>query len=138
MPSLSKFHCFTLDVLNGLHDFDNDTFKIALTNATPDEAAWEELLDASEIAAGNGYPAGGLLCTVTTSSTSGVARAFLDDITLTASGDIPAFRYGVLYNDSTVGDRLVGWFAYSESITMHAPETFVFDFNPVLGVFTFT
>jgi hypothetical protein len=103
-----------------------DVFKLALTNATPDAAAHTVLADISQIAAGNGYAAGGLAVAVTASSATGVYTLSQDaTVTLTAAGGtVGPFRYVVFYDDTVAGDPLLSFFDYGSSITLNDTETF--------------
>ena len=58
MASFNKFNAFVADVANKVHNLGADTLKIMLTNTAP--AAGNAIkTDITEIAAGNGYAAGG-------------------------------------------------------------------------------
>lgn len=96
--------------------------------------------DLTEIAAGNGYTAGGNTITTSSSSqTSGTFKLVLADTTFTASGGaIANFRYAVLYNDTPVtpADPLIGFWDYGSTVTLLTGESFVVDFDATTGVLT--
>ncbi len=128
--SLNKYNEFTLDLGSGIHDFTTHTLKIALTNTLP-VATHTTLSQVGEIAAGNGYTAGGnTLSTVTFTQTGGVATLDAANSTFTASGgSIGPFRYVVLYNDTPTtpkADPVIGYYDYGSAITLADTETFEF------------
>src|SRR4051812_3314924 len=113
MTAFTKYNCFLKDLAEKKHDFANDTFKVLLTNRAPVVATDRLFADASEIAAGNGYVAGGNQCTVASSTqASGAYKSILNDPAqwTAAGGVIGPFRYSVLQN-STAG-LLVGYVDY--------------------------
>lgn len=88
-----------------LADLVSATVKLALLKSTytPDTSVtghslWAEI-SAEEIAAGNGYPAGGF--TLSTKAIVAITNGYklnADNVSVTATGGpIPAWRYGVLY-----------------------------------------
>lgn len=103
-----------------------DSFKLALTNTAPNTTTHTQLADITEIAAGNGYTAGGLAVAVTGAETGGTYTLSQDStVTLTASGgSIGPFRYVVFYDDTVAGDPLLSYFDYGSSITLNDTETF--------------
>lgn len=119
----------------GVHQWHAHTFKAALSNSAP-TAGMDELADITEIGAGNGYSAGGMtLDGVALSETTGTAKVDITDEVLTASGgSIGPFRYVVIYNDTSTGDKLVCWFDYGSSITLLDTETFTIDFSAANGL----
>jgi hypothetical protein len=94
--------------------------------------------DLTEIAAGNGYTAGGNTVTISSSSqTSGTYKLVLADTTFTASGGaIADFRYAVLYDDTAASDELVGFWDYGSTVSLASGEAFTVDFNASSGVLT--
>jgi len=115
----NKFNAFVADVGDGKHDLNADTLKIALTNVAP-VAANAVLGDLTEIAAGNGYTAGGTAVGATAySQVAGLATLTGGNVVFTAAGgSIAAFRYAVLYNSTAAGKNLIGWWDYGSAITL--------------------
>lgn len=137
MPAQTKFNNFTKDLVDGIHAFGTHTFKALLTNSAPVAATHDEKADLTEISAGNGYSAGGPTITMSTSTSSGTAKVTATDATITAAGgSIGPFRYVVLYNDTSTGDRLITYIDYGSSITLADGESFTIDFDGSAGLLT--
>ena len=128
MAAYKKFNATILDLASKKHDFNNDVFKFMLTNSAPSSANSEKA-DITEITAGNGYTAGGATVGTTATQTGGTLSVTPSaDVTITASGGtVGAFRYVVLYNDTTAGKPLVSFYDYGSSITLNNAENFVID-----------
>lgn len=140
MASYNKFQVFTKDLIEGKHNFASNTFKVMLTNTAPVNTNTIKA-DLTEISAGNGYTAGGTATTITSSTSSGVAKVTGTDIVFTASGGtIGPLRYAVLYNDTQTSPAkpLVAWWDYGSSITLNDTETLTVDFDATNGIFTVT
>jgi hypothetical protein len=60
----------------------------------------------------------------------------LDDLTLTASGEVGPFQYIYLYDDDSTGDKLIGYYDYGSAVTLQASETFTLNFDGTNGVLT--
>ena len=90
----------------------------------------------TEIAAGNGYTAGGTQATqVSSAQTSGTYKLVLNDVVFTASGgSMAAFRYAVLYNDTATNDELIGFWDRGASTTLLNGDAFTVDFDGTTGV----
>lgn len=129
MATFQKFNCFVQDIGRGLHNLNTDTLKVMLTNTAP-LATNTIKADITEIAAGNGYTAGGTAIANTSySQTGGVATLFGDDVTFTASGGaIATFRYVVIYNDTSATKPLICFYDYGSSISPNSGEFFLVDF----------
>ncbi len=138
MASFVKFQQFVEDKNHGVHNLGSDTLKIMLTNTAPDPAADAVRADLTEIAAGNGYTAGGVAMTTSSSGqTAGTYKLVLADGTITAAGGaIGPFRYAVLYNDTPTSpaDPLIGYWDYGSSITLADGEPLTLDADPTTGV----
>jgi hypothetical protein len=134
-----KFQQFVEDLAKGVHDFDAHTFKIYLTNTTPNVATNAVKADLAEISAGSGYTAGGNTCAFTSSEqTTGTLKFILaNPASWTASGgNIGPFRYWVLYNDTSASDSLIQYWDYGASITLTPPESFSVTLDASNGVLT--
>jgi hypothetical protein len=138
MATFTKFNSFVEALAEKKHDLGADTLKVMLTLTAP-VATNTVKADLTEIAAGNGYTAGGNACTISSSAqTSGTYKLVLaDPATWTATGGaIANFRYAVLYNDTATNDELIGFWDYGSTVTVATGETFVVDFDPTNGVLT--
>jgi hypothetical protein len=137
MATFNKFNSFVEAVAEKKHDLGADVLKVLLTNTAP-VAANAVKADLTEIAAGNGYAAGGTQATQASSAqTSGTYKLVLNDVVFTAAGgSIGPFRYAVLYNDTATNDELIGWHDYGSSITLLDGETFTWNADPTSGVLT--
>lgn len=109
-----------------------NTCKLSLhTSAwTPNNATHEVLADVtSEIAAGNGYTAGGNTLTNDTLTNTGAVVKFTADATVftATGGSIPAWRYGVVYVSGTLNGKVnpvIGYFI-GDSAPADVPATTV-------------
>lgn len=135
MAALNKFHQFVEDLAKKVHNLDVDPLKILLTSTAP-VATNSVRADLVEIAAGNGYVAGGYaLAGVDAEQVSGALTVTASDLTITAAGGpIGPFRYPVLYNDAPAGDPLIGFYDCGAPITLADGESLTIDF--VTSVFT--
>lgn len=134
MATFTLFHEFKKYIGDGTVDLDTHSFKAMLTNTAPDAAANTVKADITEIAAGNGYTAGGVaLTSVTWSETgagTGVWRFTCADISWTASGgDIATHRYLVIYDDTPTSpaDPLVGYVDRASSAVISSGNTRTWD-----------
>ena len=143
MATFTKFNQFIEDVAGGVHDLQTGTtnvFKVMLTLAAP-VATNSVKADLTEIAAGDGYTAGGNQAAFTSGAqTSGTFKLTLaDPATWTASaGTFAPFRYAVLYNDTPTSpaDPLICFWDYGSTVNLGAGETFTVDLDAVNGVLT--
>lgn len=128
--AFTKYQDFSEQLIRGVHDWDLHVFKVALTNTAP-TVTHTSLSQITEIAAGNGYTAGGNATTISISETTGTTTVSGTEVTFTASGAMATFRYAVLYNDTATSpaDALIGSFDYGAPISMTAGESFVVKFN---------
>ncbi len=120
---------------NKVHNLGSDTLKVMLTNTAP-AATNAVKTDITEIAAGNGYSAGGGAATLVSSAqASGTYTLKLNNVTFTASGgSIGPFRYCVLYNSTPAAGNLIGWYDYGTNLTITAGNAFQVQFDAVNGV----
>lgn len=135
MATFNKFQAFVEALAEKQHNLQSDTLRIMLSNTAP-AATNAVKADITEIAAGNGYAAGGPQATVSSSAqTSGTYKLVLADTVITASGgSIGPVRYAVLYNATSGG--LIGFWDYGSAITLNTGETLTVDFDDAAGVLT--
>jgi hypothetical protein len=136
MATFNKFNQFVEDLGKGVHNLSTGAMKVMLVNTAP-VAANAVKADLTEIAAGNGYTAGGTATTPTFTETSGTAKLVCTDVVFTASGgSIGPFRYAVLYNDTPTSpaDPLIGWHDYGSALTLADGDTFTWDTDGTTGV----
>lgn len=134
MATYNKYEKFVEDMWNKVHDLfgTTDTCKIALTNTAPNLATHTVLADITEIAAGNGYTAGGTDAQNDSTRTGGTVTLTGVDVVFTASGgSMATFRYSVFYNDTpaTPTDPLIAEWDYGSAVTLATGETFTVDFG---------
>ncbi len=139
MATYNKINAFPEDLAEKVHNLQSDSLKVLLTNVAP--VATNSLKAAlTEISAGNGYTAGGLTPTISSSAqTSGTYKLVLADVVWTATGGtIGPFRYAVLYNDTPTSplDPNIAWWDYGSSITLAIGETFTWDADGTNGIMT--
>ena len=139
MAAFSKFNAFVEAIVLKKHNLGTDSLKVMLTLTAP-VAANSVKADLTEIAAGNGYSAGGTATTITSCvQTAGVLKLIITDVTFTASvGSIANFRYAVLYNDTATNDELIGFWDSGGTQTITVGNSFLVDFDPAAGVLTIT
>jgi hypothetical protein len=127
MATFNKFNAWAENFVE-VANVGTDTFVIALSNTLP-TAANSVLADITEISYTN--LSARTLTTASSTQSSGTYSLTLNDLTLTASGAVAAFRYVIIYDDTPTSpaDPLVGWYDYGSSITMANGETFTIDFT---------
>jgi len=119
-----------------------DSWKIILSNTAPNVATNTTAVSATELGTAGGYTAGGVSCTVTSSSqTAGVYKLILAapvSPTWTASGGGFTFRYVILYN--LTNTQCVGYWDYGSSVVMNGTnaDTFTPTLDASGGTFTIT
>lgn len=126
MATWQVVNSFTDEIGEETHKLSTDTLKIGLTNTAPSvtNTVWGNI---TEIAAGNGYTAGGTALTgVTYTQTGGTATlAFSTDLTFTATGGaIAQFQYPVLYNDTAANDELIAFFNHGAAVDLANGESY--------------
>lgn len=133
MATFNFFNSFKEALAEKIHNLGSDQLVVALTNSAP-SATNTQLSDITQISYTNLSSRN--LTTATSSQTSGTYSLVLDDLVLTASGNVATFRYIVIYNDTAVSDPLIGYFDHGSSITMTNGQTYTINFNNVTGLFT--
>lgn len=131
MASFVKFNSFVEAMAEKAHNLGADQLVVALTNTAP-SAANTQLSDITEISYTNLSSRN--ITTSSSAQSSGTYKLVLADLVLTASGSVGPFRYAVIYNDTSTGDLLIGYYDYGASISLNASETFTVDFDATNGV----
>ncbi len=132
-----KVYPFVEALAEKVHDLGSDQLKVALTNTDPTSACENYGDITSPIAATNLDGATPFNVTTTTSAqTDGEYKLVVEDLTLTATGEVGPFRYIVLYNDTAASKEVIGYYDYESSITLNAGDTFKIDWSQVDGVLT--
>ncbi|WP_316214140.1 MULTISPECIES: hypothetical protein [unclassified Bradyrhizobium] len=137
MAVFNKFDQFVLDLATKVHNLNADALKILLTNAAPVRTN-KVKADLTEIAAGNGYTAGGTLAAFNSGGdTAGLYKLILAPVAFTAAGgNIGPFEFAVLYNSSNAAGNLIGWWDYGTPITLTNGNTFTVLLDQANGVLT--
>ena len=132
MATYTKFQQFVEDLAHGVHNFDSNTIKVALSSAAnaPSASADAVLADITTIAA----PAVDSVTLTKSSSgqTSGTYKYIPNDLTMTASGAVGPFQYVIIYNDTAANDPLICFFDYGSEVTLAKDDTFKLDFGTEL------
>lgn len=131
MASFVKFQPFVEALAEGAHNLGSDQLVVALTNTAPN-ATDADLGDIAEISYTNLSSRN--ITTDSSAQTSGTYKLVLDDLVLTASGAVGPFRYAVIYNDTSTGDLLIGYYDYGSSISLANGETLTLDFDGTNGL----
>lgn len=126
MATLNIFNALTADLPNKVHDLSSDQLTVALTNVAP-VATDSVLADLTEIDYTNLSSRN--ITTTSSTQTGGTYSLVLQDLTLTASGAVPEFRYVVVYNSTPAGNNLIGWYDNGDGVTLADGETFTIDFD---------
>lgn len=133
MVDFVKINSFVENLAEKFIDLSGAGLTIALTN-TAHNAAWDELADLTEVSYAN---LSSRVITVSASSqTGGTYKLVLTDLVLTASGDVGPFRYVYIYDDASIGDKLICYYDYGNSITLHDGDTLTINFDAANGVLT--
>ena len=132
MATYTKFQQFVEDLAHGVHNFDSDTIKVALSDASNAPSASDDAVlgDITTIAA----PAVNSVTLTKSSSgqTSGTYKYVPNDLTMTANGAVGPFQYVIIYNDTAANDELICFFDYGSEVTLASGDTFKLDFGTEL------
>lgn len=139
MAAFNKFNVFLQDLGRKKHALNTDSLKIMLSNTLP-VATNAVKTDITEIAAANGYAAGGNVAAyVSDNQAAGVYKLILSVVNFTAAGgSFGPFQYAVLYNSTAAGLNLIGWYDYGTPITITNGNIFQVALDQVNGVFSET
>lgn len=116
------FDQFLVDVLEGAHNLETDTIKIALTDgsvttpsATTADPRWgaggSTNLSSEEVSAGGNYTSGGAtIANPAVTLTSGLAMFDGDDVSWAQDASNPTdATWGIIYNDTASGKNAIGY-----------------------------
>lgn len=134
MAAFNKFNAFVEALAEKVHNLGSDQLKVALcASANAPVAGNSVLADLTEIAYTNLSSRN--VTTSSSSQTSGTYKLVCADLTLTASGgSVAAFRYVVLYNDTSTSDNLIGYWDYGSNLTLADGESLLIDMDATNGV----
>lgn len=128
-------HAFYYNILTeamkGNVDVDTDVFKAMFVKSTytPNRNnKYYADISAHEIAAGNGYSAGGFVVSATISNNTTLFKHVFDisDPTISASGgSIGPYRYLIIYDDTPVAKPLIDLLDPGEEETLNDTGTFL-------------
>lgn len=129
------FYTLMADSMNKVHNFSGDTIKLTLLASAnaPNQATDAVLADLTAIDLT--YLDDDTLTVLSSSTTGGVYRFILDvhDI-LASGGDLPTFRYIVLYNDTSTSDSLIGYLDYGSDITLSDGDKIIMNISSTNGI----
>ena len=131
--SYNKFNAFVADVHNKVHNLASDQLEIALSDTAP--VATDTTVN-GEIAytnITNGATTGRNLTTTSSTQTAGVYSLILQDLTITATGNVAQFRYVIIRNKTA--NKLIGWYDIGSEINMINGSSFKVDLDNVNGLF---
>jgi hypothetical protein len=130
----TKFNCFVGDLGLAKHNLNTDALKLVLSNTAP-SLSNTVLTDITQITTGNGYSGPIALTSQSYSQSSGVGILLAADLTIAASGgNIAAFRYVVLYNDTASGDPLIQYWDLGSALTIVNGVTETIDLDGTNGL----
>jgi len=132
MATYVNFQPFVEALAEKVHNLGSDQLKIALTNTAPN-ATDATLSQITEISYTNCSTRN--ITTASSAQTSGTYKLTLTDLVLTASGGtVGAFRYVIVYNDTSASDNLIAYYDYGSSITLQDTDTFTINFDDSNGL----
>lgn len=130
--ALTKINSFVENLAEKKIDLSGAGLKIALTNTVHD-AAFDELADLTEVA--YTYCSARGVTVADSAQSGGTYKLVLTDLVITASGgSIGPFRYIYLYDDSSTGKKLIGYYDYGSELTVTDGNTLTIDFDATNGV----
>lgn len=135
--SFYKFQSFVEAVAEKKHDFENDTFTLALTNAANPPLNTNSILANLTTITPYTNLSSRVLTVSGSSQAGGTYKCVINDITLTAGGGAVApFRYLAIYNETAATDELVCYYDYGSDLTLADGESLLVDFDGAAGAFT--
>lgn len=133
---LRLYDSFMKNVADDLVSLSTDTLKVALFTSTSnaEDLTNVEFADlTNEVAATNGYTSGGeILAGKTITEVAGVTTLNGTDFNITATGGSIIARFAVIYSDTSVGKKLVGYILLDTTpadITALDTQQFIIQWN---------
>jgi hypothetical protein len=133
MAAFTKFHAFVEHLAEKVHNLGSDQLTIALSTTQPSTSN-SILANITESSYTNLTTRN--VGTSTSAQSSGTYKLVCNDLVLSASGSVAAFRYVVLYNNTATNDELIGYWDYGSTVSLASTETFTIDFDQTNGVLT--
>ena len=132
MATYVKFQDFVEAFALKEHNLNADTFKVYLSNATPDVAADADKGDLAEITNENGYTAPVDIQNAMTESAGVVTVTAIDVLIEASGGTVGPFRWVVCYNDDHTTDGLLCYWDRGSEVTLQDGESLSIDFGSSL------
>lgn len=135
MAAFQKFNAFVEHIAEGVHNLQTGSLVLALCAAANAPVAANSVL--ANLTQSSYTNLSSRAVTVSSSAqSSGTYKLVCNDVVLTASGAVAAFRYVVLYNDTPTSpaDPLIGFWDYGADLSLANGETFTVDFDGTNGV----
>ena len=127
MAVFNKVHQLSEDLAHKVHDFSADEIIVLLTNTAPVAATSAVAADITEIDYTN--LSSRVVTRISSGQTAGEYQLVLQDLVLTAGGEVGPFRYVVLANNNPVSKPLLGWYDRGDSVILQADDTLTLDFS---------
>ncbi len=143
MATYNKFYNFPLHFAQRVHDWDNDTFRIALTNVVPNPSDIEYSPSVYyPPTTGADYPDMGCITTVSSelSLTTHEFKLYGTECVFSAAtDDIGPFRFAVLYNETSpqLPGAMISWWDYGRVLTITRGTPFSIKFGNAGVIFRF-
>ena len=138
--TLSKNNFFTVDLGTAIHNLTTASLKVAFTDTAPTAGGTHVYADiASPLATTNivGGASSLIIPSTTYTQSGGTATLSAGTLTLTSqTGNFGAFRYVVVYDDSSASKNVIGWYDYGSEVTLNSGDTFTVGFDQSNGVIT--
>ncbi len=131
MASYNKINAFVADISNKVHNLESDQLTVFLTDVAP-VATNTVIANITQISYTNLSTRN--ITTTSSTQTSGTYKLLLAQITLTASGTVPQFRYVGVYNSTASGGPLICWYDYASEVNMVSGDTFLVGFDTTNGL----
>jgi hypothetical protein len=123
MAQITLVDSFLLGLAEAKHDINAHTFRVVLTNTTPD-VEFEDLSDLTPV---DMTGLGGNPVVTLSASINGTTHRLevdLDEYSFLATGvSVGPYRQMWIYNDSVSGDPLVGWLDRGAPFTLEAGQS---------------